>query len=460
MWDSSAPPLAAPLVERSPAEPEARARVWARPAGALALVGLAFGMWLFMSQAGAMLAGPASAAAGPGVNRLREGGDSYVHWFALRAIIEGRDPYSWEVAQQTQIAVWGAADGSYIQGYAYPAPALLWYLPILWLGLPEAVLYARALGLTAVVAMVLLGVRAVGVSPVGWTLVAAFALLGGMAALYDQYALGQNGALGVALALGAWLLYRGDRYLLAGLLLPLAAVKPQFVALLVVGMALHAVADRRRWGFFAGAGLSAAALTLGSLAVLPDWPLRWVAAVGQYAATLPMGHLSVIVGDGPIGRWLIPATLALAVVAFWWRRRARPAGEPWGAVAVAGSLTVGIAAMGATSGLYSLVGLWPALALLMLGSAAAPAGVLGRLALALNVTWAVLVPLAAGAVGLAWLAAPAARTALPFGLLASWIALASVYQAVVIGLWVLERCLPARVRAWEPWPTPGPTATV
>jgi glycosyl transferase family 87 len=447
------------LGERSAAESETRARVWARPSGALALVGLALGMWLFMSQAGAMLAGPASASAGTGVNRLREGGDSYVLWFALRAIVEGRDPYSWEVAQQVQTAVWGAADGSHVQVFAYPVSALIWYLPTLWLGLPEAALYARALGLAAAGATVLLGVRVVGVTSVGWPLVAASALLGGMAALYDHYALGQNGALGIALALGAWLLYRGDRYVLAGLLLPLAAVKPQYIAVLALGMALHAASARRRWGFFLGAGLGAMALILGGLAVVPNWPVRWVEAMRQYAAGPPMGYLAVVAGDGFIATWLIPVTLVLAVVVFWWRRRARPADEPWGAVAVVGSLVAGVVAMGVTPGLYSLVGLWPALALLLLGPTTTPPGALGRLTLALNVIWIVLVPLAAGAVGLAWQLAPPVRSAIPFGLLASWIVLASVYQGVVVGLWALERCLPARVRAWEPRPTPGPRAT-
>ena len=271
-----------------PARPQAR--LWCRPAGALILMACAAAMVLFLSVSGAVLRGAeatepgAEAAERPSAGATIGAPDSYMHWFALQAIRDGRSPYSAEVTAATQTAIWGRPLGTRNQAFCYPVPTLLWYLPMLALDLAGAADYARLLGLVSLGAALVLSLRLVRLPLWGWPLAAAAAAWLSSPAVHDQQHLGQNTSLALALALGAALLYRAERYGWAGLVLALALLKPQSVLVLAVGLGLHALAARRRWPFLLTGGLAGAGLVAAGLIVVPDWVPQWLQTITDQEA--------------------------------------------------------------------------------------------------------------------------------------------------------------------------------
>jgi hypothetical protein len=402
-------------------------------------------MALFMSQASAIVSGLAPNQAAP-VNRLRDGGDSYVHWFALQALRDGRDPYDLAVARATQVAIWGAPfdEDPHVQALVYPLPTLIWYLPTLALNLDLAALYARVLAQFALGAALLMTLRLVGLPPTGWPALAAMMLLGSLAGVYDQHALGQNASLGLALALAAALLYRADYHGMAGLALALGLVKPQYLVLLGLGLGLHAL-TQRRWHFFAGAALGVGVpATLGWL-VAPGWIGHWLANVSAHSGRY-IAMLRVMVGDDPTVLWVARALIALPILAGWWRWRHATAAGPWFHLAVSISLAGGMLAFTANTGPYNLLLAWPLLVVMLLVPEGASVGRAERLLLAANLLVLVLTPVGAGLVLLAWLTAT-----LPAGLLGHLAALvvwASLLQGGTVVLWGLARLAPMLARAW------------
>jgi hypothetical protein len=420
---------------RAPA-PAPPASGWAGRTGALALLALAVAMALFMSQVSGILSAQPTAPPTP-VNRLRAGGDSYVHWFALQALRTGDDPYGAAVAAATQHAVWGVERDPHLQAFVYPLPSLGWYLPSLWLDLEAHAWYARLLGLVGLVASVPLTLRLLRQPLRGWPLLAGAGLLASMAAPWDQLALGQNVSVALALALAAALLYRAERYGLAGLALALALVKPHHVLVLAGGLALHAAAARRRWPFLAALGLAAGAELAVSLLVAPGWIGRWLARAVDHAGWFT-GYLEVLVGSQPVMLWLVRALVVAPVLALWWRHRRDAARDDWWALAVAGALVSSMVALTATnSSLYNLVPIWPALALLLFERRPGPAGPIARLVRALNQGLVVLLPAAGGVLALAWLLLPAMDGS-TMALLATLVVWLSLYQGLAAALGVLE----------------------
>jgi hypothetical protein len=409
------------------------------------LAGLTVAMAFFMANASAIVSGLAPGQPAPG-HRLREGGDSFVHWFALQALRAGQDPYDLAVARATQIAIWGApfADDPHVQALVYPLPTLLWYLPTLALNLELAAFYARLLAQFALGAAVLLTLRLVGLPAAGWTALAAITLLGSLAGPYDQHALGQNASLGLAMALASAILYRAGHPGMAGAALALGLVKPQYLVILGLGLGLHALTSRQ-WRFFVGGGLGVGVPGGLGLLVAPDWIAHWLANVSAHAGRY-IAFLRVLVGDDPTVLWLVRALIVLPILAGWWRwRHARPA-APWFPFAVAISLAGGMLAFTANPGPYNLLLAWPALVVMLLAPEGAPANRVEAVLLALNVFVLVVTPVAAGLVVLAWLTA-----ALPAGLLSQLAALvvwAGLLQGGTVVLWGLARVAPVLARAW------------
>lgn len=429
-----------------------RPSVWTRPLGALTLLGLALLMALFMSQVVDLVAA-GKAPDQREVSHLREGGDSYQHWFALQALREGRDPYGRDVTRRTQLAIWGKALPDHVMAFVYPLPSLLWYLPMLWLDLPAAVGYARGLGLVGLLVALVAGMRFLNLRLSGWPLIAAVGLLGSLGGVYDQYALGQNASLALALALGSVLLYQSGRYGLAGVVLSLALVKPQYVLVLGLGLGLHALGARERWRFLAGCGLGIALPVALSVLLVPNWIVQWLTRLSSYNADTAT-YLQVMVGDSPLATWAARILICAPVLVFWWRHRREPPTGDWWRLAVAAGLASGTVALTPNTGLYNLLLVWPALALLLLAPARRPSGIVARLIVAFNQVFAVAVPGAAGLIALVQpLASPGAAPILArVATLLIWLGL---WQGMLITAWLLMRTLPA---AWRSRPAVGAAA--
>ena len=432
----------APADAAAPAPP----RFWATWRGALVLAAFAVAMLLFMGRMNAWLLATEAASLGQATN-LRQGGDSYVYWFALHALRDGRDPYSPDVTGAIQVAILGVSEPERLvhpawQAFVYPLPVLLWYLPMLGLSLEAAAQYGRLLGVAALPACVLLGLRLARLPLTGWPAIAAAALLTGMAGVHEQFALAQNTTLFLALALAAALLYAQGRYALASAVLMLALLKPQQVLVLALGLGLHALADRRRWGFFLGLALAGAGSLALSLLVAPGWLTHWLDNLGRYSR-YNLDYLQALLGGNALAVWLVRAGLVLPVLGLWWRRRRHDAG-PWLVAAVAAALVAGLLAFSNVVA-YNLLLLWPALLLIVLSPETRPVGFTGRLALALNVALLVLIGTAAGLIALAWtLAGPGADADL--GPLGELVGRTASLQAFMVALWMAERFLPTSVR--------------
>jgi hypothetical protein len=117
------------------------------------------------------------------------------------------------------------------------------------------------------------------------------------------------------LALSVWL-FRHERPFLAGFILPLAAVKPTVgTGLLLMGMVLCA-RDRRWWMGMALGGLCWYGLPL---ALMPDWPIRWLTTLRSFQANYASG-LFLTLTDLNDGKILFAATAAIGAWCLWRRR--------------------------------------------------------------------------------------------------------------------------------------------
>ena len=425
-----------------------RARLWRRPAGALLLAAGAVAMMLFLSVSGAVLRGGEAAGSPPDANTIGAP-DSFTHWFALQAIRDGRSPYSDEVTVATQTAIWGRPLGTQRQAFYYPVPVLLWYVPTLALDLAGAAAYARLLGLVSLGVALALSLRLARLPLRGWPLLAAAGALLTTPTVSDQYHLGQNTSVALALALSTALLYRAERYGWAGLVFALALVKPQSVLVLAVGLGLHALASRRRWSFLLTCGLGVAGLITAGLTVVPDWPRQWLQTL-SYHNTYDVGYLQGLSGEQPAVQWLIRLGLCALLLLFWWRHRALGAGADWYPVAVAGALAVTMVAFTPSTSFYNLILLGPALVLILFTDEGRPVGLLSRVTLTLNLLIILLPPLLAAVVYAVYRLSPTAEVSRTLTIGVTLVAVISFYQGLAVILWLVERLLPARLRHWSP----------
>jgi hypothetical protein len=130
--------------------------------------------------------------------------------------------------------------------------------------------------------------------------------------------LGQTALLILFLVVLAWKLLDGGRDRAAGVVLALLTIKPQLTAVLLLGVLLWAM-RQRRWGAVGAFLLTAAVLAGGCLALVPSWPVEMLNAPRQTPP--PTEHYPWIgntwflllraVGAQGWGLWL--AYLALAV---------------------------------------------------------------------------------------------------------------------------------------------------
>lgn len=222
---------------------------------------------------------------------------------AGRTLLDGGDPYSPEFAFQLE------GDRSH-SAYPYPLGSLWLALPLLPLSLPlAATLWVSA----SIAGLVALGWLLESELP-RWALLAPLLFYPSLyALLITQWAPMQL----LLLAVSLWLFRRG-RPFWAGFVLPLVAVKPPTgLALLLFAAALCA-RDRRWWlGALAGGALWYGA----PLLLMPDWPLRWLATVRQYAGPGDQQHLLTLARtlDGAL---CCAAALAVGVGQLWRRNAA------------------------------------------------------------------------------------------------------------------------------------------
>jgi hypothetical protein len=128
---------------------------------------------------------------------------------------------------------------------------------------------------------------------------------------------------------GAFAALAGGHLVLAGILLALATIKPQLIAIILLWLLIWSIGDwRARRPLFRGFAVTMLLLLAASNYVLPGWIHRFRVAAAQYLQYTGGGKsvLDVVLTPAA-GKWVAIVIVALALVAFWLFRRA-PAGSP------------------------------------------------------------------------------------------------------------------------------------
>ena len=293
---------------------------------ALAAALCAAGMWTYVNRV--LIPYQISDAATRGGPRGNLS-DLYPRWVgAKELLLHGRDPYSAEVTCEIQAGYYGRPldpsrpnDPRDEQGFAYPVYVAFFLAPTI--GLPFAIVQRAFFWILVVLtaASTLLWLRVLRFSAPPWTQISLLALTLGSLGVVQGLKLQQMGLLVAGLMAIAIALLVTDHAVAAGVLLALASMKPQFVLLLLLGLAVWTVRDwRHRYRWAVSFLVPMTILTAASEWYLPHWIPSFWHAVREYQVYT--GAISVL--DSLIGT---PWSRALELLAFaammgvCWRER-------------------------------------------------------------------------------------------------------------------------------------------
>jgi hypothetical protein len=254
------------------------------------------------------------------------GFDYMFFWNAGRALfVEGASPYSPEVIQRIQVAIYGrlALPGEYPYPFPYPLPILFVPFPLFFLSYDWSQAAWMAINLLVPVSVgLLLFTRAPKwlalTLPLFYQMVFTW--------IVGNYAL----LIGVIIIVVFYDLLSVERHsgwadFFCGLALAWVTNKPQMVWLFVCLALLVALRDRR-WKLIAGFAAGLAGFHLIGLILVPDWPAQWLNIVRLYPQQ--SGHVPSLVAYleyllPSSTAWTVSAVLALLLLALtiWFFRR-------------------------------------------------------------------------------------------------------------------------------------------
>jgi hypothetical protein len=232
------------------------------------------------------------------------GNDFLARWVGARAwLLDGTSPYDPEVSLEAQELIYGRPArpeaGEDVAHFVYPLHAMLFFGPF---GLMDYPL-ARALWMTVVeislIALAIVSIRLVEWQTKPWitAILVAFTLLWyhGIRSLI----LGQFASVDALLIILALWLIRQNRDVAASILLALSTAKPQMAFLIVPFVFLWAISRRRRQ-LVLGLIVSSVVILVGTLALMPDWPLRMFWQLLEYPDyTTTISPLAIIAAATP-----------------------------------------------------------------------------------------------------------------------------------------------------------------
>lgn len=243
------------------------------------------------------------------------GNDFYIRWEAGRALLlEGMNPYFNAVTERVQMGLHGhlAEQPQQDRGrFVYPLYILMFYWPLCYIGdyaLARAIWIWCLIG--SVLAAGLISMRVVKWRPETGLFVGTVLWLILVYPDFRAVILGQFSILvWLTLAAALWAMQRGrDGW--AGCFLALSTLKPPLVYLAIPWILLWA-AGKRRWRLWRGFGGAMAALMLGSLALVPSWPLDFTRQVMGYSSYAVYGSLTWMIVQLCLG-WGTGAEIAVA----------------------------------------------------------------------------------------------------------------------------------------------------
>ena len=306
----------------------------------------ALAFWLALIGAASMLyyhqglfiprAVEARATLGLG-NGFSFGNDFYQIWLTSREWLgHGRDPYSAQMTREIQIGLYGRTLNSALPNdpidqrqFPYPAFTDLLFSPLTKFSFPfvrVAMVFALLL---LTVGTVLLWLRAIDWR-LSWPGAAAIVLLTlcSYPALEAFYAVQVGLFVAFLMAASIFALQRG-RFLLAGILMAVATIKPQVTILVIGYLLLWCFSDwRQRRGYCIGLFATLTFLVGASLVFLPSWIQSWVHRVLAYHSyTTPPLVIEVLTRPlgarvaGPATIVLVFGTMAFAAIQAWRNRK-------------------------------------------------------------------------------------------------------------------------------------------
>jgi hypothetical protein len=233
------------------------------------------------------------------------GNDFLARWMGAKYwVMEGVSPYDERVSLSSQNMIYGhpadISQGEDKNHFVYPLYSMLFFAPFGPIQYP----LARALWTTLVEVclflLVIVSLRLVEwkVPPYKTAALIIFSLLWyhGLRTII----LGQFAAINALIVTLALLLILRKQDFMAGLLLALSTAKPQMVYLLIPFVFLWAISVRRR-DIIGGLLVGMALLIVGSIALMPSWPLQWLRQLMDYPSyTMQTGSpLSMIADSMP-----------------------------------------------------------------------------------------------------------------------------------------------------------------
>lgn len=234
------------------------------------------------------------------------GNDFLARWTGAHYwLVEGINPYDEQVSLAAQRMIYGrpanAAAGEDIAHFVYPLPAMIFFAPFGLLPYTTA----RAIWMTileiGLPILALIGIR-IGKWKPGWGTTAAVLLFSVL--WYHgvrSVVVGQFAVIEALLICGGLLAIQQENDALAGWLFGLSLTKPQMSFLIIPFVILWAF-TRKRWSLVGWILGSSLILLIGTLILMPDWPLRWLQQLLDYPGYTELGSpISILVGWLPRG---------------------------------------------------------------------------------------------------------------------------------------------------------------
>jgi hypothetical protein len=268
------------------------------------------------------------------------GNDLYQIWITTREWLNhGRDPYAPDVTRKIQTGLYGRALDPHRphepldqRAFPYPVYVDLLFWPGAQISFRIVRIIATCLLLLFTIASVIFWLRALNwrLQPT-WIACTLLLTLGSYATLEGLFA-AQLGLLIAFLLSAALYAIRQNHFLIAGILMALATMKPQ-VSSLVLLYLLVWTGFHKRHSFHIGFFSTLALLFVVSFFRLPLWFESWIRTVLAYRHYNPppiaiqiLGSIFGLNGTGPAALAITLTAVAVACV-FGWRNRSADAGS-------------------------------------------------------------------------------------------------------------------------------------
>lgn len=260
-------------------------------------------------------------------------GDLYPRWIGTRdLLLHGKNPYSAEVSHEIQLGFYGhPIEQTYDkppseiideQRFAYPVYVVFLLAPTAHadFGLLNAWAPIFLAGFTAL--GVFLWLAVLRWRPPPWQAAALILLVMSSPQIAQGLRLRQPGLfVAFLVALGCWCVTR-RHYLVAGMLLAVATIKPHMVLLILAWLALWCVGEwKRRWPLAAAFCGTLIILSGAGELLVPDWPAYFLQGIDAYRKYFPTTSLVRLILGNWIGGWVSLVIVALHLVAGWRKRR-------------------------------------------------------------------------------------------------------------------------------------------